>query len=58
MNMLTCGQLQSYEYCVLKIGIEVSKHLTVLLIYKPPYSADHPIPIVTFLEKLGDFISV
>ena len=51
--MLTCGELQSFEYCVLKIEIEVSKHLTVLLIYRPPSSADHPIPIGTFLEELG-----
>ena len=56
--MLTCGELQSFEYCVLKIGIEVSKNLTVLLIYRPPYSANHPIPVGTFLEELGDSISV
>ena len=56
--MLTCGELQSLENCVLKIGFEVSKHLTVLLIYRPPYSADHSIPVGTFLEELGDFISV
>ena len=55
--MLTCGELQSFEYCVLKLGIEVSKHLTVLLIYRPPYSADHLIPVGPFLEEL-DFISV
>ena len=56
--MLTCGEIQSFEYCILKIGIEVSKHLTVLLIYRPPYSANHPISVGTFLEELGDFISV
>ena len=56
--MLTCGEIQSFEYCILKIGIEVSKHLTVLLIYRPPYSANHPISVGTFLEELGDFISI
>ena len=45
INMLICSELQSFEYCVLKIGIEVSKHLTVLLIYRPPYSANQPIPV-------------
>ena len=58
MNMLTCGELQSFNYCVFKIGTEVSIHLTVLLIYRPPYSANHPIPVGTFLEELGDSISV
>ena len=58
INMLTCGELQLFEYCALKIGIEVSKHLTVLLIYRSPYSAKHPIPVGTFLKELGDFISV
>ena len=56
--MLTCGELQSFRYCVLKIGIWGSKHLTVLLIYRPPYSADHPISVGTLIEGLGDFISV
>ena len=56
--MLTCGELQSFQYCILKIGIELNKHLTVLLIYRPPYSANHPIPVGTFLEELGYFISV
>ena len=58
INMLTCGELQSFKYCVLKIGIEVSKHLTVLLIYRPPYSANHPIQVGTFLEELWHFISI
>ena len=58
INMLTCGELQSFEYCVLKIGIEVNKHLIGLLIYRPSYSANYPIPGGTFLEELGNFISV
>ena len=58
INMFTCGELQSFDYCVLKIGIEVSKHLTMLLIYRPLYSANHPTQVGTFLEELGDFISV
>ena len=58
IGMLTCGEIQSFEYCIFKIGIEVSKHLTVLLIYRPPYSANHPILVGTFLEELGDFISI
>ena len=57
INILTCGGLQSFQYC-LKIRIEVNKHLTMLLIYRPPYSAYHPIQVETFLEELGDFISV
>ena len=58
INMLTCSELQSLEYCVPRIGFEVSKCLTVLLIYRPPYSANHPIPGGTFLQELGDFIRV
>ena len=56
--MLICGELRSFEYCILKIGIEVSKHLTVLLMYRPLYSANHPMPVGTFLEELEGFISV
>ena len=56
--MLTCGELQLFKYCILKIGIEVSKHLTVLLIYRPTYSDNHPISVGTFLEEVGHFISV
>ena len=58
ISMLPCGEIQSFEYCILKIEIEVSKHLTVFLIYRPPYSANHPITVGTFLEELGDFIRV
>ena len=58
ISMLTCGEIQSFEYCILKIGIEVTKHLTGLLIYRLPYSANHPISVGTFLEELGDFNSV
>ena len=58
VSMLTCGEIQTFEYCIFKIGIEVSKYLTVLLIYRPPYSANHPISVGTFLEELGDFISI
>ena len=58
LSMLTCSKIQSFEYCIFEIGIELSKHLTVLLIYRPPYSANHPILVGTFLEVLGDFISI
>ena len=58
ISMLTCGEIQSFEYCIFKIGIEVSKHLTILLIYRPPYSAKHPISVGTFLEELEDFIGI
>ena len=30
----------------------------MLLIYRPPYSANHPNPVGTFLEELGDFSNV
>ena len=28
ISMLTCGEIHSFEYCILKIGTEVSKHLS------------------------------
>ena len=34
------------------------RYQTVLLIYRPPYSANHPIQVGTFLEELGDCINV
>ena len=58
MSLLTCSEIQSFEYCIFKIGIEVSKHLTVFLIHRPPYSANHPISVGTFIEELGDFINI
>ena len=30
----------------------------MLLIYRPPYLVNHPISVGTFLEELGDFISI
>ena len=30
----------------------------MLLIYRPPYSANHPISVGTFLEELEDFIGI
>ena len=31
INIFVCSELKSFKYCVLKIEIEVSKHLAVLL---------------------------
>ena len=48
VDVLELGELALFEYCLYKIAISGKHQLMVLLIYRPPYSEEHPVMVGTF----------
>ena len=43
------GEKESFEYCELLVQISSSLKIRVVIVYRPPHSEDHRIPVVTSL---------
>ena len=52
-NSSNCGQLESFEYSEGRI-IE-SNNLKAIIVYRPPYSADHMVPMNVFLDEFSSY---
>ena len=58
VDVLESSELALFEYCLYKITISQKHQLMVLLIYRPPYSEEHPVLVGTFLDEFPDFLWV
>ena len=50
------GELVSFEYAQIQFKINFFK-IDIVVIYRPPYSEQHPISVNVFMEEFGDFVS-
>ncbi|KAJ8037927.1 Vesicular glutamate transporter 3 [Holothuria leucospilota] len=51
------GETTSFEYAVWNVKVTTSTTLTVVAIYRPPYSTLHPVNTTIFLDEFADFIT-
>ena len=50
------GEKESFEYCELLVQISSSLKIRVVIIYRPPHSEDHRVPVVTFLSEFSSYM--
>ena len=49
------GEEESFEYCELLVQISSSLNIRVVIVYRPPHSEDHGVPVVTFLSEFSSY---
>ena len=50
------GEEESFEYCELLVQISSSLKIRVVIVYRPPHSEDHRVPVVTFLSEFSSYM--
>ena len=56
MTMVRNGEEESFEYCELLVQISSSLKIRVVIVYRPPHSEDHRVPVVTFLSEFSSYM--
>ena len=49
------GEEESFEYCELLVQISSSLKIRVVIVYRPPHSEDHRVPLITFLSEFSSY---
>ena len=52
---VAAGELISFEYSEWIVSYKLFK-LRILIIYRPPYSTNHPVSTATFFSEFGDYL--
>ena len=50
------GEKQSFEFGEWTVQLKSSHNLRVVLVYRPPYSEEHKVPMGTFLAEFSDYL--
>ena len=50
------GEKESFKLCELLVQISSSLKIRVVIVYRPPHSEDHRIPVVTFLSEFSSYM--
>ena len=56
-KVLSSGELKSFEYAHYELSFLKSK-LDIHVIYRPPYSTNHPVTTATFFNEFQNYLSV
>ena len=56
MTKVRNGEKESFEYCELLVQISSSLKIRVVIVYRPPHSEDHGVPMVTFLSEFSSYM--
>ena len=50
------GEEESFEYCELLVQISSSRKTRVVIVYRPPFSKNHRLPMGTFLRQFSSYM--
>ena len=50
------GEEESFEYCELLVQISSSRKIRVVIVYRPPFSKNHRVPMGTFLLEFSSYM--
>lgn len=56
VSLKRSGEVSSFEFGVWSVTVS-SINLTIVNIYRPPYSTNHPVPCSVFIKEFADFIT-
>ena len=50
------GEEESFEYCELLVQISSSRKIRIVIVYRPPFSENHRVPLGTFLCEFSSYM--
>ena len=56
MTKVRNGEEESFEYCELLVQISSSRKIRVVIVYRPPFSKNHRVPMGTFLREFSSYM--
>ena len=57
-KLIKAGESSSFEYSEWQLKCGPSEILTVLVVYRPPYTKQHPVTVNTFISEFSDYLEL
>ena len=57
-KLIKAGESSSFEYSEWQLKCGPSEILTVLVVYRPPYTKQHPVSVNTFISEFSDYLEL
>ena len=56
VSKINSGETESFEYSECIVRSSSAHNIRLIIIYRPPYSEDHKVPVGTFLTEFSDYL--